>query len=606
MTMATCALIPIVRCSTSNDQPTNFKVSDLKSAVSTAIKTVTRNLEKSPFKNEASIALKTASMAILDTLVDSLFQFVDQPMHPSQKNFAPVEEIGEHVEVDYYQGEIPEDFPEGIYVRNGPNPLFGGLKKSESVFGKTDSLWVEGEGMLHALRFTKTSKGEWKLYYKNRYVETDTYKIESKREKPAIIPIAEGDAIAVFAALFFNKMRIGIDKMSSNTSVFEHAGKYYSATENFIPQEIDIISLETIDNWYPGGTWRRAFTSHPKKAPGTGELVTVGFEPVKPYCVVGVISADGEEVVHKLDLQLDHCTFFHDVGVTNKYTVLIDSMVTLSVDRLMKGGQLIKYEREKDARIAVIPRYGDNTDSIKWFLIEPCVSYHLMNCFEDENEVVVRGCRANESILPGPDWGQDKYDWFSRAFTFKPVGSHDNESCHGSKEEGMLFAKVREWRLNMETFEVKERNLSGTEYSMDFPFINADFTGLKHQYGYTQVVDSVASSNAGQAKYGGLAKLYFEEHGNHSSVHGEENVKIEYQWLLKNNFCTGAAFVAKSDGVDEDDGWIVTFAHDEDNETSYVLVVDAKKFGDEPVAKINLPRRVPHGNHGAFFCLKKN
>lgn len=36
-----------------------------------------------------------------------------------QKNFAPVEEIGELVKIDYCQGEIPEDFPEGVYIRNG-------------------------------------------------------------------------------------------------------------------------------------------------------------------------------------------------------------------------------------------------------------------------------------------------------------------------------------------------------------------------------------------------------------------------------------------------------------------------------------------------------
>lgn len=52
------------------------------------------------------------------------------------------------------------------------------------------------------------------------------------------------------------------------------------------------------------------------------------------------------------------------------------------------GVRLFKYERGRDARIAVIPRYGD-VDSIKWFHIEPCVTYHLMNCFEDGDEVLI-------------------------------------------------------------------------------------------------------------------------------------------------------------------------------------------------------------------------
>ena len=36
-----------------------------------------------------------------------------------QKNFAPVEEIGGLVEVTCIEGQIPADFPEGVYLRNG-------------------------------------------------------------------------------------------------------------------------------------------------------------------------------------------------------------------------------------------------------------------------------------------------------------------------------------------------------------------------------------------------------------------------------------------------------------------------------------------------------
>lgn len=601
MATVTCVLSG-VKCST-NDRPISFRVGDRKTALSNVVKQpATQKLENATLRSEASKAIKTASMAILNTLADSIFQFVDQPMLPSQKNFAPVDqEFRELVEVDYCQGKIPGDFPEGVYIRNGANPLFGGLKYAVSVFGKTDSIWVEGEGMLHALHFTKDAQRNWRFYYNNRYVETETYKMESQRKKPAFLPVAEGDPLAALAASFFNVLIFGREnKIMSNTNVFEHGGKLYSVAENYVPQEIDVTSLQTYGNWNPTtGAWSRPFTSHPKKVPGTGELVTVGVEPTKPYCVVGVISVDGKELVHELDLQLDHCSVFHDVGVTKKYTILIDFMLTMSVERVMKGGQLFKYERERDARIAVIPRYGD-ADSIKWFHIEPCVVYHLMNTFEDGDEVVVRGCKANAAILPGPDWGEDKFNWFSRGFNFKPVDSNNNGK-NDETEDGMLFACVREWRLNMETMEVKERDVTGNEYSMDFPMINEDFTGLKHRYGYTQVIDSPASSNSGKTKYGGVAKLYFEEMEQQINMVGEGNVKIEYHWLPKNNFCTGSAFVAKPKAVEEDDGWIVTFAHDEDYDTSYVLVVDAKKFEDEPVAKISLPQRVPYGHHGSFF-----
>ncbi|KAK1438273.1 hypothetical protein QVD17_04079 [Tagetes erecta] len=579
-----------VTCSTKN-HPITFGVEYFKTTLSSVVKPLVRDMKLSKLKREASRSIKMARLEMLNTLVDSIFQFIDQPMLPSQKNFSPVEEIGEHVEVYCSHGEIPQDFPEGS------NPLFGGLKSSVSVFGKTDSIWIEGEGMLHALYFTKNAQGNWSFCYKNRYVETETYKMERERKRPCFLPAASGDPAAALASTIFNLLRFGmVNKNMSNTNVFEHGGKYYSISEDYVPQEIDLSSLENYGDWNISGAWSRPFTSHPKKVPGTGELVTIGCEPAKPYCVMGVISADGKDLIHKLDLQLDHCSLFHELGVTEKYNILVDSMLTLSAERVMKGGQLFKYESEKQARIAVIPRYGD-AHSIKWFNIKPCCTYHLINSFEDGNEVVVRGCKANAAIIPGPEWGEDKFDWFSRGFCFKKVNDTNDDRTN---EEGMLFTSVREWRLNMETLEVKERDLTGTEYSMDFPIINVDFTGVKHKYGYTQIINSHASSNSAKTKYGGLAKLYFEEEVEQRND-GEQNIRMEYHWLPENNFCSGSAFVAKPEAVHEDDGWIVTFVHDEDNDISYVLVIDARKFESEPIAKIDLPQRVPYGHHGAFF-----
>jgi len=45
---------------------------------------------------------------------------------------------------------------------------------------------------------------------------------------------------------------------------------------------------------------------------------------------------------------------------------------------------------------------------------------------------------------------------------------------------------------------------------------------------------------------------------------------VEYHEFEGNTFCTGAAFVPKEVGLEEDDGWIITFVHDEDTDTSKV------------------------------------
>ncbi|KAK2969363.1 hypothetical protein RJ640_023624, partial [Escallonia rubra] len=307
-----------------------------------------QELENASLQMKVSETIKSASSRMLDAFVDSVFQFVDQPLLPSERNFAPVEEIGNAVEVGCVEGEIPADFPEGVYVRNGSNPLYGGLKSTISVFGRSSHIWVEGEGMLHALYFTKTADNNWKLSYKNKFVESETFKLETKMNKPGFLPATEGDPSAVLAGFLLNTLRFGIvNKILSNTSIFEHAGKFYSIAENYLAQEINISGLETLGNWDFGGAWGRPFTAHPKvcypqyfrklnrflrasilqilvlnydiqKAPGSGELVIIGVDGVKPYYVVGVVSADGKRLNHKVDLNMSRSRLIHEVGATEK------------------------------------------------------------------------------------------------------------------------------------------------------------------------------------------------------------------------------------------------------------------------------------------------
>ncbi|KAL5071611.1 hypothetical protein RYX36_022498, partial [Vicia faba] len=250
------------------------------------------------------------------------------------------------------------------------------------------------------------------------------------------LPAAEGHSLAILSAYLLNWLRSGtVNKYISNTNVFEHSGKFYSIAESHMPQVIDIFSLKTLNNWELSEAWNRPFTSHPKKAPTTEELLIFSFAPTKPYVVVGIISADGKKLVHKVDIKLNRCSLFHDIGID-------------------------KYDKNEYARIGVMPRYG-NAGSIKWFEVEPNCTFHIINSFEDGDEASLRGCRSLDSLVPKPDPCSKEFDCLSRSY---------------------------EWRLNMRTGEVKEKDLCGEQVVyMDFPMINENFVGIKHRYAYTQI-----------------------------------------------------------------------------------------------------------------------
>ncbi|ONM54207.1 Carotenoid cleavage dioxygenase [Zea mays] len=322
----------------------------------------------------ASRALKDAPQRFLDALVDATFRFTDQALNSAESNFAPVDETGEAIEIhqSQIQGAIPDGFPEGVYIRNGDgfshfpllalsvsmserereserpvnivlgsNPLFGALHSTSSVLGQSREIWVEGEGMLHAVYFTKSSAGHlWSVSYASRYVQSETLELETARHKPCFLPAVEGDSAAIVAAYVFNYLRFGkVSKDISNTNVFEHSGRVFAVAENSLPYEICVGSLDTRDAWDVGGEWDRPFTAHPKVAPGSGELVIFGTDAKKPFLVVGVVSADGTKLKHRADLKLDRCTLCHDIGVTPKHNVIMDIPLTMDVGRIVKGGQ---------------------------------------------------------------------------------------------------------------------------------------------------------------------------------------------------------------------------------------------------------------------------
>ncbi|KAK4276992.1 hypothetical protein QN277_015068 [Acacia crassicarpa] len=573
--MATSYMALAVNCGISQRRPAAVpdRFGHPRNALSSVFKPMWRG-----FQGPILETIKETGANLLEAFADSTFEFVDQPLLPSQSNFAPVEELGEAVAITSIEGQVPDGFPDGVYIRNGANPLFGGLKSAKSVFGRSTDIWVEGEGMLHALYFRKQSDGSRTMLYNRKYVETDTLALETKRNKRSFLPAADGDSLAVLSSFLLNSLRFGkANKVFSNTNVFEHAGKFYSVAENDIPQEIDIFTLKTIRNWNVGGAWSRPFHSHPKIAPGTGELVTCGISPTKPYNEVGIISADGSRMIHKVDIKLERCSICHEMGVTQRYNVIMDFPLTLDIKRVLRGGPLIKYEKEEYARIGVMPRYGD-ADSIKWFRVKDNFTFHIFNSFEDGDEVVLWGCSALGAVFPEPEDGWNTFN----------------------------FPRCYEWRLNMQSGKVKERPLTGEQHVMDFSMINAKFTGLKNRFGYAQAVDLTASSTSGKLKYGGIAKIYFEEPSAQVSTSDEkleEAVRVEYHMFEENVYCTGAAFVPKDGGLEEDDGWIITFVHNEDTDMSQVHIIDAQDFSGKASAIITMPCRVPYGFHGAFMPI---
>jgi len=113
----------------------------------------------------------------------------------------------------------------------------------------------------------------------------------------------------------------------------------------------------------------------------------------------------------------------------------------------------------------------------------------------------------------------------------------------------------------------------------DFPRVNDGLVGSQTRYGYTL--------NVGE--YNELLKYDFEQGSSERHYHGKMRIGGE------------GVFVPRTNARTEDDGWLVTYVHDEGNDTSELTVIEVGDFSAPPVARVRIPARVPYGFHGAWI-----
>lgn len=433
------------------------------------------------------------------------------------------------------EGELPRDLF-GAYLRNGPNPRFGPRNRYH---------WFDGDGMVHGVWFE-----DGRARYRNRWVETRG--LAAEREAGAAI---WGGVLGPFDFALPG----GPLKDTANTDLVTVGDRVFALWyESGRPCRLDPGTLETLpaDDWM--SRLPRRISAHSKADPATGDFIWFAYGDRPPYLTYGVLSADGR--AHRAEITLPGPRRPHDIGVTPKYSILHDFPVFFDPAHFARTGKRVPlFHREVPTRFGVIPRFGGDAD-VRWFAFEPCYMLHVVNCWEDGDEVVMVGCRTDDPTLrPDPADG--------------PIAA----MLSGIK----LQANLYEWRMNLATGATAERKLD--HRNAEFPMIRADALGRRNRYAYLQDIPYDIP-----ATFEGLIKVDLEAGTSERFAYGPGIYGSE------------APFVPRPGGAAEDDGWVVSFVTDTRDWQSACWVFDARDIAAGPVARVKIPVRVPAGFHATW------
>jgi carotenoid cleavage dioxygenase len=337
----------------------------------------------------------------------------------------------------------------------------------------------------------------------------------------------------------------------ANTNVMAHAGKIMALVESALPVVMS-RELDTVGSYDYDGKLDTPFTAHPKVCPTTGELHFFGYGFVPPFLTYHAVDASGA-LMHSIPVPVRAPTMVHDFAMTSGHIVFMDLPVVFDMVAAQRGTMPFAWSETYGARLGILKR-GAGIESLRWVEIDPCYVFHVANAFEE----------ADGTIVVDVAWYSELWRGGPSAKTFDK-------------------AAMRRWRVPPGATKAQEQFLD--DRSIEFPRINDDRAGLAH--------DIVYAVDAGE---GNLAT------GAYSSI---RKYDLKTGKSTEHNFDKGMAsefvHVPGKGGKSEDDGWLIGFVYDRARNASDLMILDAQKIESKPVARIQLPARVPQGFHGNWM-----
>lgn len=342
---------------------------------------------------------------------------------------------------------------------------------------------------------------------------------------------------------------IALGRSEANTNIVAHGGRLLALVEDAIPTEVT-PTLETVGAYDYDGKLSTPFTAHPMTCPVTGEMHFFGYSAMEPIIHYHVADPSGG-LIRSTELAVGAPTMMHGFALSSKNAVFMDLPVVVD-PALFAIGMPFKWHDDYPARVGLIDRAA-TTDTVRWFNIDPCYVFHPLNAYEDaDGATVIDVVRYDELWRGGP-----------RTDKIEPAYLH-------------------RWRIDASGKVSEERR---DDRTIEFPRGDPRYVGLPHRFGYAIRTDATGSG------IGSRTLITYDVFSGRSSEYSFEEGTILSELVM----------VPVSHDAGEGEGWLIGYAYSSRSDTSALVIMDAQRIENGPLARVWLPQRVPQGFHGNWI-----
>ena len=160
--------------------------------------------------------------------------------------------------------------------------------------------------------------------------------------------------------------------------------------------------------------------------------------------------------MHTIDVPLPGPRLPHDMAFTEHYAILNDFPLFWDPALLAQGVARAAVLPDLPTRFGVVPRRG-GTEDVRWFEADPTYVLHLINAYEDGDEIVLDGFFQHDPIAA------------------KREGTPKLLSMYRYIDLDQIQTRPHRWRFNLVTGETHEESL--TDRVMEFGMINRHVAG---------------------------------------------------------------------------------------------------------------------------------